>query len=105
MDFEHGVRARVGYWERGIEEGIQLGSVDHEGYFAEFFSEGEMELLKSGDAWLTLTVGNNFSKASQGDQRLGVESLVSSKGDAVPVVVKEPEYYYGRVEYERGIRQ
>ena len=101
-DFEHRVRTKVVLWERGIEEGIHVGDVASNGQFKAPFSEEEIERLKSGNAWLTLNVGNNPEQVSRENERLGVESLVLSKGDAMPVAVEGPEYYYGRVIYEPG---
>ncbi len=101
-DFEHGVSTKVTFWEKSAEGGINLGEVGHDGYFSAAFSEKELVDLKTGAAWLTLTMGNWAAEARRDDPRLSVEKLSLDKQAAEPVKIAAPRFYYGQVLFADG---
>jgi hypothetical protein len=102
VDFEHGVSTRITLWEQGFADGIQLGSVGHEGFFRAPFSEAEMAALKSGQSWLTVTVGNWLTEARKDDPKFPATFLAQEKENAKPLKIARPGYYYGRVLFTDG---
>jgi hypothetical protein len=101
-DFEGHVSTSVTLWEKDEEHPIGLGGVGHKGTFNAAFSEQEVADLKSGQAWLTMTVGNYLTKPAKDDPKLTVGNLVLKPADARPVVVSQPGYFYGRILFEDG---
>ena len=101
-DFEHGVSTKVTLWEKGVKAGVLLGGVSHMGFFHVPFSDQEIEDLKSGDSWLTLTVGNGLTKAKRDDPRLAADKLALNKTKAQPVKLANPGFYHGRILFEDG---
>jgi len=89
-DYEHGLRTKVTFWEKGIETGIPLGEVSHEGYFHVPLSDQEIADLKAGNTWLTLTVGNWATKAKPDHPRLSVDALALDVTTAEPTIVNKP---------------
>lgn len=102
-DFKHSAYTRVTLWEQGIKEGIRLGRVNNEGYFHTALSEKEINDLKSGKSWLTLTVGNWLTEVKSDHPRVSWESLSLEKEKASPVTVAGPKFFYGRILYEDGV--
>jgi hypothetical protein len=102
VDFQHLIFTKVTFWERDDERGVDLGSVNHEGYFKTAFSEREIADLKAGKSWLTLTVGNFQTEAQRDHLRLSVNSLALDKHQAEPVKINKPKFYYGRILFEDG---
>ena len=98
----NGVFTRVTLWEKDIEDGINLGRVSREGYFHAAFSDAEIALLKRGESWLTLTVGNSFTKAMRDHQKLSVDKLTIDKQNVQPVQIDGPKFYYGRILSDDG---
>jgi hypothetical protein len=101
-DFEGGVSTKVTFWEEDEEHPVGLGAVGHKGSFKAAFSEKEIAELKSGQAWLTMTVGNYLTKPAKDHPKLAVGSLVLKPEDARAVVVGQPGYFYGRILFEDG---
>ncbi len=102
VDFENSVNTRITYWEKGNTRGIPLGSVSYKGHFHAPFSKGEIADLKTGKAWLTITVGNWLTAAKQDHPKLNVASLFPEKEKVQPIKVGKPGYYFGRILFEDG---
>ncbi len=104
-DFENGVSTTVTLWEEGVEAGIDLGRVNHEGKFSAAFSDREIATLEAGRMWLTLTVGNHMTIAKRDDPRLGVEDMLPDPMDPLKltsVEVAKPRFYFGRLLFDDG---
>jgi hypothetical protein len=101
-DFEGGVSTKVTYWKEDEEHPVRLGTVGHKGAFKAAFSDKEIADLKSGKAWLTMTVGNHLVDPARDHPRLAVGSLVLNPGNAKPVVIGQPGYFHGRILFEDG---
>ncbi len=103
-DFEHGLLTKITLWEKDIKEGIKLGKVSHEGYFRAAFSDKEIADMKTGNPWLTMTVGNWRAEASRDHPKLSLEKLALDKQTVQPVMITKPklEFYYGRILFEDG---
>ncbi len=101
-DFEHGVSTAVALWEKDVEDCIRLGKVSHEGYFHAAFSKQEIEDLRKGRTWLTLTVGNWSTNVDREHPRLDPDTLVLDRDKAKPVKIDQPKFYYGRILFEDG---
>jgi hypothetical protein len=101
-DFERSVQTRVTLWDAKQEHGILIGKVNYKGAFQAPFSETEIADLRKGRSWLTLTVGNWLTKPQKDDPRLSVEDLAREEGEARPVRLETPRYYYGRLLLEGG---
>lgn len=101
-DFENGISTIVTLWEKNVKQGIQLGKVNHMGYFHAAFSESEIADLKTGKSWLTLTVGNWLTKPSREDPKLAAKNL-GLESDELPIVkLDRPGYFHGRILFEDG---
>jgi len=103
VEFVKGVNSRITLWEQKEPNGIGLGRIDNRGYCRLLFSDAELEDLKKGKTWLTITIGNWLVEAARTDMRLPVEMLAKGKDkDARPIKVTAPSYYYGRLLFEDG---
>lgn len=102
VGFVMGVRSRITLWEQQAADGIEIGSVNNEGYFTILLSDQEMADLRAGRTWLTATISNYLTEARKTDQRIAPDSLVREKEQAQPVQVQGLPYYYGRILFEDG---
>jgi len=102
VDFESGLNTVLTWWDKDNDRGIQIGQVNHLGFIMAAFSEKEMNALKSGDSWITLTVGNFTTKAAKEHPRLPVEILTTDKEAAKPHAIAKPGLVYGRILFEDG---
>ncbi|MBN1361165.1 MAG: redoxin domain-containing protein [Sedimentisphaerales bacterium] len=102
VGFVMGVRSRITLWEQQAADGIEIGSVNNEGYFTILLSDQEMADLRAGRIWLTATISNYLTEARRTDQRILPETLVRDKEQAQPIQVEGPPYYYGRILFEDG---
>lgn len=102
VGFVQGVNSRITLWEQKEEDGIGIGSVNNKGYFTILLSTEELEDLKKGTTWLTITIGNFLVEARKTDQRFPVEMLTRDKEQARPVPVGVPSYYHGRLLFKDG---
>ena len=66
-------------WDKDVEGSVLVGKVTNEGSFHAPFSEKEIAALKSGESWLTLTVGNWLTKAKQDHAKLSLDDLTLNK--------------------------
>jgi hypothetical protein len=80
-------RAEVTLWSHGAVEGIGLGRARIDGSFQAPFSDREIADLKAGNLWLTVTVGDRFSRVTKDDPRLNVKHLVRDRVEAQPVII------------------
>lgn len=94
VNFEDGTPAfarklatTVTLWEKDKQNGFNLGRVNYKGVFLAAFSEGEIARLKSGDMWLTTTVGDHQQTPLRIHPRLDVKNLAVNPDDAQPVTV------------------
>lgn len=101
-DFEGNAYTRVTMWEAGNRVGIDLGILAAEAKFAAAFSEKEMKRFRNKDAWLTLTVGNQMTKAKGTDTLLPVDFLSPDAKTVKPFQVSRPRFYHGRVLFKNG---
>jgi len=85
--FARKMSTTVTLWEKGQSLGFDLGRVSYKGQFLAAFSDKEIARLKSGDMWLTMTVGDYKRTPVPSHSRLDVESLVLNPDDAQPVTV------------------
>lgn len=102
-DFKGNAYTRVTLWEAGNRVGIDLGGLAAEAKFTGAFSKKEMTKFKNKDAWLTLTVGNQMTKAKGTDTLLPVDFLFPNAEEVKPFQVSRPRYYYGRVLFQDGL--
>ena len=102
VDFESGVSTILTYWEKESERGIEIGAVDHEGFFNAPFSEAEMEGLAQGDSWITITIGNFITKPAKSHPRLPINVLTTDKKGVKPYSIKKPGLHFGRILFEDG---
>lgn len=103
VEFVKGVNSRITLWKQKKPNGIGLGRIDNRGYCRLLFSDAELEDLKKGKTWLTITIGNWLVKAAKTDTRFPVEMLAKGKDkEARPIKVTAPSYYYGRILFEDG---
>ena len=102
IDFETGLSTTVTLWEKDSNERFNLGKVSYKGLFNAAFSETEIEALKAGRMWLTLTVGNWLTKAKREDLRLDLVKMSIDPQNVVPVEVAKPRRYHGRVLFDDG---
>ncbi|MFP6898067.1 MAG: hypothetical protein VCA38_15800 [Roseibacillus sp.] len=102
IDFETGLSTTVTLWEKDSNERFNLGKVSYKGLFNAAFSETEIEALKAGRMWLTLTVGNWLTKAKREDLRLDLVKMSIDPRNVVPVEVAKPRLYHGRVLFDDG---
>jgi hypothetical protein len=100
--FEAGISIHVTLWDDSSPDGIQLASVNHQGSFETVFSDTEMDLLKQGKSWLTVTVGNYLTHARKEDPRFPVALLAREKDQAKALNISGPKYYWGRLLFEDG---
>lgn len=96
-----GIRTQISLWEAPYDDEIKLATVDREGRFAASFSAVEMAQLKSGQSWLTITVGNWLTEAKKSDPIFPVDKL-GDQNTAKAVTVSAPQFYYGRILFEDG---
>jgi hypothetical protein len=101
-EFVQGIKSRITLWEKDVEDGINIASVNNKGYFTILLSDDELASLKKGGMWLTVTISNFLTEAKKTDQRFPVEMLTQDINEAKPVKVKGPDYYYGRILFEDG---
>ena len=99
-DFEHGVSTQVTLWQKGNEARINLGAVNREGDFHAAFSDQEIQDLRIGNSWLTLTVSNWSTEPKKNHPRLGAEKLTFDPQTVQPVKLTKPSFYYGRILFE-----
>ena len=99
-DFEHGMSTTVTLWEDGRQHGFDLGNVSHKGQFSAAFSNREIARLKKGEMWLTMTVGNQLTKATTEDPRLNIDDFRRDPDSVQPVTVFKPEFYHGRILFD-----
>ncbi len=92
----------VTWWEKEEDEPIGLGNIDHTGRFRAAFSEAEMKALKGGEAWLTLTVGNQSVKPKRDGPRLAPGKFKLEADEVKPVKVSRPQVSYGRLLFQDG---
>ena len=89
-------------WEKGVAAGIPLGRVNREGFWASPFSDKELADLKSGQAWITLTVGNWMTKPRNSHLRLDPVKLVLDPTAAKAVHISKPNFLHGRLLFDDG---
>lgn len=102
VDFETGLSTTVTLWEEDAHRGVNLGKVGHKGQFNAPFSQQEIEALKSGQMWLTLTVGNWLTKAKAEDPRMDFSKMSLDPRSVKSMEVAKPRLYHGRVLFEDG---
>jgi len=91
-----GVNSRITLWEQNEPNGIGLGRMDNDRYCRLLFSDAELEDLKKGKTWLTITIGNWQVKAKKSDTRFPVEMLTRKRDKARPIKVTVPSCCLGR---------
>ncbi|MFC1635608.1 hypothetical protein ACFL5Z_12265 [Planctomycetota bacterium] len=96
--FVENVNSRITLWEKKEEDGIDIGSVNHNGYFTIQLSKKERADLKDGTTWLTITISDVLVKAQKTDQRFPVEMLTKKTVKARPVRVVAPTNDHGERE-------
>ncbi len=87
-------------WEEGVDDGIKVGRVDYKGYLRIALSNEELSMLMRGDSWLTMTAGNQRSKAREDHPGYPVEKLSIEIENAGVEYICLPEAYFGRVLFE-----
>ncbi len=101
-DFEVGMTTTITLWEKDNEVGFNLGKLSNKGLFDAAFSLDEISRLKTGDMWLTMTVGNYLTNPAPDHPRLPVDNLSFSADEVKPVTVPRSAQYYGRLLFEDG---
>ena len=101
-DLEHGLSTKVTLWEKDIKAGIKLDEVSYKGYFHVPFSDKEISDLKTGNSWLTLTVGNWATEARRDHPKLSIDKLALDKAIVRPVRINKPGFFHGRILFEDG---
>jgi hypothetical protein len=96
-----GIQTRISLWETGLADEVKLARIGGDGWFSARLSEAEMAGLKSGQSWLTITVGNWLTEAQKTDPRFPAEKL-GDKSTVEAVKVPAPKFYYGRILFEDG---
>ena len=99
-DFVTSMRARLTLWEMDKEAPLSLTTVDNTGKFFATFSEKEMQSLKDGTSFMTLTLGNYLTKPTRDDMRFPIERLTKDPKAINPLSISSPEYYWGRLLFE-----
>jgi hypothetical protein len=89
-------------WEKAVEGGIKITRVDNKGFFSAAFSDKEIDDLKAGNSWLTITTGNWLTEAKQTDTKFPIEFLSKEDENLKPVIISSPKFYYGRILFEDG---
>ena len=102
VDFESGVETKVALWEKGNPQEFDLDKVTYKGTFSVALSEQEVAKLKSGDMWMTTTVGNWAAKPKPNHPKLGIENFDLDLEKAKVVEIAKSSLYYGRIEFEDG---
>ena len=100
-DFKHGLKTCITLW-RPNAEGIDLGSANHKGRFHNVFSDAEIEELKTGKAWLTMSVGNYQNQPKPDDAKLEFDNFSTDPNQLKIVTVPSPGLLYGRLLFEDG---
>lgn len=101
-DFESGMSTTITLWDERNSVGINLGKVGNDGRFSAPFSLDEIKLMKSGEAWLTTTVGNYLTAAVADHPRLPVNNLSLDAASVLPTVVARSAEYHGQILFEDG---
>lgn len=102
VDFESGLQTTITLWEKDHPIGMNIGRVTYKGTFAAPFSKNEIERLKSGELWMTMTVGNWLQKAKPTDPRLAIDAFAMDPDSAKKSVVTKPALYYGQLLFDDG---
>lgn len=102
VDFRNNVQTRVAMWDKSSQQGIYLGAVSYKGEFHAPFSKEEMERLKSGEAWLTLTTGNWSTELHSNHPRLQVSDFHRDREQVNPIQINRPGYFHGRLLFDDG---
>lgn len=97
-DFENRIATRVNWWDPASGSGIYLGQVDYQGKFRVALSDQEIAQLKSGENWITLTVGDLMAAPQANHPRLPLESLSPDPEGAPPRRIDRPRVLPGRKE-------
>lgn len=97
-----GFAVRLTLWEKGINDGINVGQVDYKGYLKVPFSDEELASLMNGDSWLTMTTGNQLVKTKRNHPRYSPKKLSIEKEKAGVETISMPEAHYGRILFEDG---
>lgn len=77
-------------WDNAEKPGIQLGDVTPQGEFRAVFSKEELNQLKTGETWLTFTVGDHRVQARPDDPKLDAAYLASELEAAKVLEIAEP---------------
>jgi hypothetical protein len=88
---------------QGSRWGRTVAIVDDKGYFTALIPEEGMRALRSGEAWLTVSITEekSFHEATPGT-RFPVELLSAERDKAGVLTIHRPQVYYGRILYENG---
>jgi hypothetical protein len=73
------VLTRVTLWETNVKDGIWISHVNTDGYFEALFSDQEIADLKSGESWITVTVGDWQRAARPDDSRITIDDLIPGR--------------------------
>ena len=101
-DFESGMSTTLTLWDKHNTAGISLGKVGNDGRFSAPFSLDEIRRLKSGEIWLTTTVGNYLTVAIPDHPRLPVDRLSLDAASVLPTVVARSTEYHGQILFTDG---
>jgi len=99
-DFVTQMQGQITLWEEGEAEGIKMDKVSNQGRFFCRFSDQEMQDLKSGESFLTWTIGNYLVKPTRQDQRFPIERLALDADQVVRLSIPSPDYHWGRLLFE-----
>lgn len=101
-DYEVGMTTTITLWEKDHPHGFDLGRVSVKGEFGVALSLDEINRIKKGELWLTMTVGNFLAKPIPTHPKLKISDLAFTPEDANPVQVARSSQYFGRLLFEDG---
>lgn len=98
-----GLKTQIVVWGQGYTRGLTVATVDENGYFTALIPDKRMKPLKSGEAWLTVSIAKaNLHHEVQKEERFSVELLSPQRDKAGVLRIIRPKVYYARILYENG---
>ncbi|NQV35743.1 MAG: carboxypeptidase regulatory-like domain-containing protein [Phycisphaeraceae bacterium] len=97
------IKSQVIVWGPNYTMGLVVATVDNTGCFTVLMSDEGMTQLKSGKAWLTVSIAKaRLHHEVQKGERFPVELLSSQREGAGVLRISRSKVYYGRILYKDG---